>query len=43
MAIPGESSDMTAIETANVDVDTVTLKPGETHAMRAHVTIEALS
>ncbi len=33
---------MTAIETANVDVDTVTLKPGETHAMQAHVTIEAL-
>lgn len=33
---------MTAIETANVGVDTVTLKPGETHAMRAHVTIEAL-
>lgn len=33
---------MTAIETANVDVDTVTLKPGETHTMRADVKIEAL-
>jgi glucose-6-phosphate 1-epimerase len=34
---------MTAIETANVDVDTVTLRPGETHAMRAEISVEALA
>jgi D-hexose-6-phosphate mutarotase len=32
----------TAIETANVDVDTITLAPGKTHTMRAHVTVEAV-
>jgi glucose-6-phosphate 1-epimerase len=31
---------MTAVETANVGEDSVTLAPGETHAMRAHVSIE---
>jgi glucose-6-phosphate 1-epimerase len=31
---------MTCIETANAGEDTVTLKPGETHSMRAHVSIE---
>ena len=34
---------MTAIETANVDVDTVTLAPGETHTMRADISVEALA
>jgi glucose-6-phosphate 1-epimerase len=33
----------TAIETANVDVDTITLAPGQTHTMRAHVSVEALA
>ncbi len=32
----------TAVETANVDVNTVTLAPGKTHTMRAHVTVEAV-
>ena len=32
----------TAVETANVDVDTITLAPGKTHTMQAHVSIEAL-
>ena len=31
---------MTAIETANVGEDAVTLKPGETHTMRAEISIE---
>jgi glucose-6-phosphate 1-epimerase len=31
---------MTAIETANLGEDAITLAPGESHAMRAHVTIE---
>jgi glucose-6-phosphate 1-epimerase len=34
---------MTAIETANVDEDAVTLKAGETHAMRAHYSIEKMA
>ena len=33
---------MTAIETANVGEDAVTLQAGDTHAMRAHVSIEKL-
>jgi glucose-6-phosphate 1-epimerase len=31
---------MTAIETANVADNTITLKPGETHTMRADISIE---
>jgi glucose-6-phosphate 1-epimerase len=31
---------MTAIETANVGEDAVTLKAGETHTMRADISIE---
>lgn len=34
---------MTAIETANVADDTVTLAPGGTHSMRAHVSIEKIA
>jgi glucose-6-phosphate 1-epimerase len=34
---------MTAIETANVGEDAVTLQPGETHTMRAHVSIEKIA
>jgi glucose-6-phosphate 1-epimerase len=34
---------MTAIETANVGEDAVTLKPGETHTMRAHYSIEKIA
>lgn len=33
----------TAIETANLDVDTITLEPGKTHTMKAHITLEALA
>jgi glucose-6-phosphate 1-epimerase len=33
---------MTAIETANVGPDTITLAAGETHTMRAHVTVESV-
>ena len=33
----------TAVETANVDVDTITLAPGKTHTMKAVVSIEALA
>jgi glucose-6-phosphate 1-epimerase len=33
---------MTAIETANVGEDAVTLQAGETHSMRAHVSIEKI-
>jgi hypothetical protein len=32
---------MTCIETANVGENAVTLQPGETHTMRAYVSIEA--
>lgn len=34
---------MTAIETANVGEDAVTLQAGETHTMRAHVSIEKIA
>jgi glucose-6-phosphate 1-epimerase len=34
---------MTAIETANVGEDAITLQPGATHTMRADVSIEALA
>jgi glucose-6-phosphate 1-epimerase len=34
---------MTCIETANVGEDTVSLKPGETHTMRAHYSIEKMA
>jgi D-hexose-6-phosphate mutarotase len=34
---------MTAIETANVGEDAVTLKAGETHAMRARYAIEKMA
>ncbi len=34
---------MTCIETANVGEDAVTLKAGETHAMRAHYSIEKMA
>jgi glucose-6-phosphate 1-epimerase len=34
---------MTAIETANADVDTITLAPGETHTMQAHISLEPLA
>jgi len=34
---------MTAIETANVGQDAVTLQAGETHSMRAHVSIEKIA
>jgi glucose-6-phosphate 1-epimerase len=34
---------MTAIETANVGEDAVTLKAGETHTMRAHISIEKMA
>ena len=33
---------MTCIETANVGENSVTLKPGETHSMRAHYSIEKI-
>jgi len=33
---------MACIETANVGDDAITLQPGETHTMRAHVTVEEL-
>ena len=33
----------TAVETANVDVDTITLAPGKTHTMKAVVSVEALA
>ena len=33
----------TCIETANVGDNTVTLKPGATHSMKAEVSIEALA
>ena len=34
---------MTCVETANVGEDAVTLKAGETHSMRAHVSIEKMA
>lgn len=34
---------MTCIETANAGEDAVTLKAGETHAMRAHISIEKMA
>jgi glucose-6-phosphate 1-epimerase len=34
---------MTCIETANVGEDAVTLQPGETHSMRAHISIEKMA
>jgi glucose-6-phosphate 1-epimerase len=34
---------MTAIETANVGEDAVTLKAGETHAMRVHYSVEKMA
>jgi len=34
---------MTAIETANVGEDAVTLKPGETHTLRADISIEKMT
>jgi len=34
---------MTAIETANVGENAVTLKPGESHTMRAHISIEKIA
>jgi glucose-6-phosphate 1-epimerase len=34
---------MTAIETANVGGNAVTLKPGESHTMRAHISIEKIA
>jgi len=34
---------MTCIETANVGEDAVTLKAGETHSMRAHISIEKMA
>jgi len=33
---------MTAIETANVADNTVTLQPGATHTMRANISLEAV-
>jgi len=33
---------MACIETANVGDDTIALQPGETHTMRAHVSVEDL-
>lgn len=33
----------TCIETANVGVDTITLAPGKTHTMKAHITLEPLA
>jgi glucose-6-phosphate 1-epimerase len=34
---------MTCVETANAGINAITLVPGETHTMRAHVTVEALA
>jgi glucose-6-phosphate 1-epimerase len=34
---------MTCIETANVGEDALTLAPGETHSMRAHISIEKIA
>jgi glucose-6-phosphate 1-epimerase len=34
---------MTCIETANVGENAIELKPGETHAMRAHYAIEKIA
>ncbi len=36
---PDEWHEMLAVETANAGANAVTLGPGETHTMKAHVTV----